>query len=152
MRTHCKLGHELSGSNLRLRTQGRRVCRICDRLAAKASHERRRLIGWTEEEKEKRRIYMREYKNNRKSHMKVLARGSYFKRLYGITITEFESMVEEQKESCALCGKRKKLFVDHCHKTKKVRALLCAQCNWGLGQFHDNPQLIRAAADYLERY
>jgi hypothetical protein len=41
------------------------------------------------------------------------------------------------------------LAVDHDHETKHVRGLLCANCNTALGKFHDNPDLLYRAADYL---
>jgi hypothetical protein len=71
-------------------------------------------------------------------------------------------MLEAQGGCCAVCRKpesaRNKrgellpLAVDHCHQTGKVRALLCSLCNKGIGLFGDDPALLRAAADYLERY
>jgi hypothetical protein len=67
-------------------------------------------------------------------------------------------MMLAQEGKCALChtdkpnGRGKRLHVDHCHGTGKIRALLCHSCNAGLGAFKDDPALLRAAIDYLEKY
>jgi hypothetical protein len=42
--------------------------------------------------------------------------------------------------------------IDHCHKTRTVRGLLCGKCNVGLGYYDDNPAFLRKAADYIERF
>lgn len=67
-------------------------------------------------------------------------------------------MLYRQKHVCYICGgveiiKGKKigLSVDHCHKTLKVRGLLCGNCNRGLGLLQDNPDFLRKAADYIEK-
>lgn len=53
---------------------------------------------------------------------------------------------------CAICrAADERLFVDHCHKTNRFRGLLCHTCNTGIGQLGDDPELLRAAANYLER-
>ena len=41
--------------------------------------------------------------------------------------------------------------LDHDHKTKKLHGLITKKLNWALGLFDDNPRLLRAAADYLEK-
>ena len=74
---------------------------------------------------------------------------------YGMTHDEFISLMESQGGKCAICGHNdtssRKFFpvVDHCHNSKKVRGLLCANCNRGIGMFQDNPDLLRLAAEYL---
>lgn len=84
---------------------------------------------------------------------------AYYMRTYGITKGGFDSMWHEQSGKCALCGgsgflmrghHRKRLVVDHCHRTNKVRALLCHNCNRALGLFRDNPHVLRKAAAYIE--
>jgi hypothetical protein len=70
-------------------------------------------------------------------------------------------MEKAQNNLCAICGNpqhqfhkgtRKRLYVDHDHKTNKVRGLLCNNCNAGVGRFKDEPDRLRSAADYLERH
>lgn len=82
---------------------------------------------------------------------KVLARE--LRRTYGLTVAEFYRMLAEQGGVCAACRKpcyRKRLSVDHDHKTGAVRGLLCQRCNSALGQARENPETLRALADYIE--
>jgi hypothetical protein len=80
----------------------------------------------------------------------------YYKRNFGISVSDFERMVREQDSRCAICDKQEKdgrnLAVDHCHKTNKVRALLCGQCNMLLGRIENNPKLIKKMMIYLKLY
>ena len=77
---------------------------------------------------------------------------------YGITEEDYDKMFLEQQGKCAICetteqtGKWQRFGVDHCHKTGKVRALLCNECNRGMGLLKDNADLLRKAANYLEKY
>lgn len=72
---------------------------------------------------------------------------------YGLTKVELDILLG-QHEQCAICGTsewgRKGPQVDHCHKTGRVRGVLCINCNNGLGRFSDDPARLRAAAAYLE--
>jgi hypothetical protein len=69
---------------------------------------------------------------------------------YGITEAQYLEMYQQQQGRCAICGCEKdKLFVDHDHKTGKVRKLLCHQCNTGIGYLQDDWSLIRKAANYV---
>lgn len=82
------------------------------------------------------------------------------KRNHGITIEEYNSMLEAQDHRCLIDtnyenkpgGNHGPLVVDHCHLCGEIRGLLNHLMNWGLGVFKDNPTLLRAAADYLERH
>jgi hypothetical protein len=73
-------------------------------------------------------------------------------RRYGLTEDDFDRISAGQDHACALCRKapRDRLCVDHCHDALMLRSLLCRKCNRGLGNFDDNPDLLRAAADYVE--
>lgn len=55
----------------------------------------------------------------------------------------------KEPQSVLLKGELKRLAVDHCHKTKKIRGLLCDNCNKGLGLFKDKPELLNSASEYL---
>jgi hypothetical protein len=74
------------------------------------------------------------------------------KRRYGLTPAEFDAMAAS---GCQICGAsdtpRKRLHVDHNHKTGKVRGLLCDNCNKGIGCLRDDPTLIFRALLYLRR-
>lgn len=58
-------------------------------------------------------------------------------------------MLAEQGGLCAICKTAPAADVDHDHVTGAVRALLCFNCNGGLGQFKDNPAFLHAAAYYV---
>lgn len=71
---------------------------------------------------------------------------------YGITLKQYNQLVEKQKELCLICSKKSKLFIDHSHITGKVRGLLCSPCNLALGGFNDDKEIIANAVRYLESY
>lgn len=81
-------------------------------------------------------------------------RNDQLKRLYGITLDEYNKMLAHQGGCCAICMETasSRLHVDHCHSTGKVRGLLCSKCNTGLGAYRDNTELLKAAVDYLEKH
>lgn len=83
---------------------------------------------------------------------KIYSRRKRLKQ-YGMTEEDYALMVEAQDGLCPICFQRPKdqLVVDHCHDTGAVRGLLCRLCNSSMGGFRDDPQLLRRAADYLER-
>ncbi len=73
---------------------------------------------------------------------------------YGVSQEQYDSMFENQKGCCAICNQTldqsKNTCVDHCHKTGKVRGLLCANCNFGIGHLKDSIPLIESAIQYLK--
>jgi hypothetical protein len=75
---------------------------------------------------------------------------SYFVSSYGITYEEAEELKRQQDYKCGVCGLVKPLHVDHCHKTNKVRGMLCGTCNRGLGCAYDNPEILRSMINWLE--
>lgn len=86
-----------------------------------------------------------------------IRRRSMLKRNYGLTPEDFDALLASQGGRCAICrsddpGAKGMWHVDHCHDAGTVRGLLCSACNTGLGQFKDRPDVLRAAADYLEEH
>lgn len=74
-----------------------------------------------------------------------------FRRRYGLTPEEVATMLDEQDGCCAICGQPpERPVVDHCHKTKKVRGILCHGCNIKLPSIEDD-QFLSAALRYLRR-
>ena len=89
-----------------------------------------------------------------KIHIKGKKRhDSEFRKKFGIGLYQYQTILNEQNGLCYLCGETdfRNLAVDHCHKTGKVRRLLCTSCNTGLGKFKDDPSLLRKAAMYVEQ-
>ena len=66
---------------------------------------------------------------------------------------EVKEMLTQQGNVCAICGSGNiPLQVDHSHSSGKVRGMLCAKCNRGLGLFYDNQKFLRKAREYLIRW
>lgn len=100
------------------------------------------------------------YRNGSGDKIKLQARKYQLKTNYGLTLEEYQAMLDKQGGGCAICGRQEtqrsnpqgvvdSLRVDHCHTTGKIRGLLCSKCNFGLSNFNDNPELLINAAKYL---
>jgi hypothetical protein len=77
---------------------------------------------------------------------------AYWRRQYGITKAEVDRLRASQDDRCAICGDAGPEHLDHDHDSGRVRSLLCQRCNFGLGQFRDDPVVLRAAAHYIEHH
>lgn len=83
---------------------------------------------------------------------------SNLKHRYNLSVNEFNDMLLEQKQCCAICkihiskSVRNKLVVDHNHKNGKVRKLLCYNCNNMIGFCEEKIDIIKNAIKYLEKY
>lgn len=75
------------------------------------------------------------------------------RRDYGLGSDEYAQIKRVQGGRCAICGiatgRSKRLSVDHCHKTREVRGILCSVCNSFLGTIRDNPEAGERLAEYL---
>jgi recombination endonuclease VII len=89
-----------------------------------------------------------------KKRRSKVAHGRRIEALYGITESEYTALYEAQGRKCAICqrasGARKRLAVDHDHKTGEVRGLLCGWCNFEIiGKSNEDPTFFQRAIDYL---
>lgn len=110
-----------------------RVCRLCDRTLSVSNFnpDRQRPDGyWVIESR----------CNDCKKAKK-----------YGRTHHEISDVLTAQNHLCAICSDPlgPKRHIDHDHEDGRVRGVLCHGCNIGLGMFRDNPDYLRAAANYL---
>jgi len=124
-----------------------------------------------EDNREARRKYKEEYlsdpvnaarqKEGYKKHAATdKCRDTYLKRTFGITLEDYNRMIEEQGGGCAICGatgskkngEKQSLSVDHNHDNDKVRGVLCHKCNVGLGHFLDDIDLLTKATEYLKKH
>jgi Autographiviridae endonuclease VII len=98
--------------------------------------------------------YAREWERKNKE----LVRDRRLQRYYGITLVEYTRMLKKQGHACAVCkastpGNRSGSHnwpVDHDHKTKRVRGLLCQSCNRALGLLKEDIRVLRRMIRYLE--
>lgn len=104
---------------------------------------------------EYRKKILKDIKSYHKKNPLVKKRQS-LKNLYNLSLEDFDNLLKKQNDSCAICkiknngNKRIFPFVDHCHKTNKIRGILCINCNQALGKFKDNIQFLKNAIKYLK--
>jgi hypothetical protein len=117
----------------------------CKPCRAKAAREAWARNG--DASRAKNRVRMREWR--RANPHKRCAQDR--RRRYKVDASEFEAMLAAQGHACAVCREPQPNCLDHCHETGAFRGVLCRKCNAGLGQFRDDPALLRAAALYVEQ-
>jgi len=159
----------IEGATIRCRT-----CRLVsnkeqrekykDKYKKKYIEERRENVNARLKEKrlsnlEEYRAYGRDkYQANRERYAMLAAA-----RRRNISLSYYESLIESQNNLCAICGNEEtrissrsneitRLCIDHDHASGKVRALLCANCNSGIGKFKDDIQILQSAIEYLKKH
>lgn len=88
----------------------------------------------------------------RRTYNPEAKRRSNLRLRYGITPEEFDALAARTRGKCPICLKKKRLAVDHCHKTGRVRGLICSECNRSIGMLGDQVEPLRRALKYLEEH
>jgi hypothetical protein len=92
--------------------------------------------------KKERDEYVKKYRKNNRE--KIIS------KLYKMPVGEWTRMLINQQGLCNIClVQLKKVHVDHCHVSGRVRGLLCVSCNNGLARFRDSVEILNAAIRYL---
>ena len=134
------------------------LCGFCSSLDSKAYYRKNK--------KKAKAVRKKYYKENRKAildqmkeryHSDPAVRQSHIdsaiKSKHGISADvyryEYWRLYEMQNGNCAVCRKRKKLVLDHCHRTGKIRGLLCSNCNTALGLVKENLEIVEGLRTYL---
>ena len=133
-------------------------CIPCN-LAAKAEQHRLNPRPGRERTRRWREANVEQAKANQQAFVasggkRMADRKSYLKRKYGMTIEQYEAMLEAQGGGCFMCGRPPRddisLHVDHDHSTGQIRGILCFCCNNALADFQEDRGLLRKAAVYLD--
>ena len=109
----------------RTRRRAEGLARHCRRCAAERSEAGRRAGG-------------------------IKGRRQHPRRRSGVRLVEFDELIAAQDGRCAICDAPDPEHLDHDHRTGWVRGILCFNCNGGLGQFRDSPELLAQAVSYLK--
>jgi hypothetical protein len=130
-RTHCVNGHEFTPENTYIMPKrGLRQCRACKRTSPTNTPE-----------------------GKRRSHLKLL----------GWTLEGFNTAWKEKKGLCAICkvelvkdktnARGAHAHADHEHTIPpRPREILCSNCNLGIGNLKEDPEIMRAAIAYIEKW
>jgi len=134
------------------------TCNICKEtmLITKMIKDKKSKTGYGKRCKNCRREQQRRRIEENPEHYEAIWRRQHLKNRYGITPEDYEVMLKEQKGKCAICdrhgqspGNKRLLDVDHCHKTGKIRGLLCNRCNQSMGKVKDDIDLLKKFLAYL---
>ena len=103
---------------------------------------------------------MTEYNRERTKNNPGIGTDRHYRRVFGISLEDVKQLLKKQDSKCLLCNKQLSLLkgrgflniahVDHCHKTGKIRGILCGSCNTSLGKLGDSIEAIEKVLKYLK--
>lgn len=122
-------------------------CKQCTKFYAQKSYNK---------DKKKYNAKTLEYRKRDPEKWIKRSRDNMLKREYGLTPEQWNDLFSSQNGCCKICNIhsseiKKPLAVDHCHKSGKVRGLLCYHCNWLIGHAKDDKDILSSAIKYLEK-
>ena len=179
MKSSCPQGHKYTEKNSYIDKNGYTHCRTCrlQRMRDRRKDDPKVGRGINNSSKtecpkghpydeENTITYIIKATGKPKRACRACARANSLKqniKLYGITLEQFEALLEVQDSQCAICSRKfwkecSAPNIDHDHSCcdkqrsscgKCIRGLLCSSCNVGLGSFRDEPGLLTKGAKYL---
>ena len=160
----CYMRDKRNGSVVPKPPRQRTLCDVpgCTKPVAshgKCDNHRIRYKRKTEQSQTRHAEYQRTWRKKTFEQSK----NSDLKKNFGITLEDYQLMLDKQNGVCAICGQKEKrihratgapmnLAVDHDHTTGAVRGLLCSPCNHGIGNFFESEVLLSRASEYLKSY
>lgn len=129
-------------------------CKSCVKTQGKISRSKHK-----DQYYEKKKIYI----SKNREEARIRGRRCLLKVQYKMRLEDYDKLLKIQNHVCRICGnpettldkrynKTRDLSVDHCHKTGKIRGLLCDKCNRGLGYFKDSIEFLESAIQYLKAH
>jgi hypothetical protein len=151
-------GHPVSDRPKRRRESHKTLAARRDWRRANAERERERWRNWARDNREKVKVKRKErWKRDQiklQEERRLWGKRNPDKiKAYRLKYRYSVSLADYPKpDSCPCCGKQATLVFDHCHRTGKPRGWLCGPCNKLLGWADDDPELLRAAIEYLAKH
>ena len=97
--------------------------------------------------------YMRTWRENNKPLIKSSRKKYHLRETYGLELSEFEQMWQDQDGLCPICDiELTDPYVDHDHETGQIRELVCVNCNFLLGHAHERVEVLARAIEYLTKH
>ena len=153
----ARQGHELGGGGAILRelaAHGLQYCPKCAKAVPLAEFHASSVGAPSMPCKACKRVYNQD---NYRARGPEVAQNKHRKRAYGLEPGEYAAMLKSQAGGCACCRTdlaalpSRQVHVEHEHKTGKIRGITCMRCNIMIGFGRDDPNRLRAVADYLEK-
>lgn len=112
-------------------------------------------IASGENRREYNRLYNKKKREEDGERILFRERRSRYRKKFGVTDEFIFGLYRKTKGKCSICGVpenecSRSLHIDHCHKTNKIRGLLCSRCNSGIGLFLEDVGILKNAIKYIK--